>query len=68
MDQGIHSGSTSDKCWQYLVFTRSRDFSDFATTDERGTSLEQLHNSVHWDGACGSQFLTSDFSAFDPLL
>lgn len=30
-------------------------------------SLEQIHNAIHWDGACGYQFLDADFSAFDPL-
>lgn len=34
----------------------------------RGISLEQVHNNIHWDGACGSQFLDASFSGFDPLL
>lgn len=46
----------------------AKSFADFASTDSSGISLEQIHNGVHWDGACGGQFLASDYTAFDPLL
>lgn len=53
---------------QYDLFTNSKNFGEFASTRERGISLEQIHNSIHWDAACGGQFLAAEFSAFDPLL
>lgn len=53
---------------QYDALTRSHSFSEFASTSSGGIGLEQIHNAVHWDGACGGQFLSPDFSAFDPLL
>uniref|UniRef100_A0A8H7NEV0 tyrosinase n=1 Tax=Bionectria ochroleuca TaxID=29856 RepID=A0A8H7NEV0_BIOOC len=53
--------------WIYECFTRAANYSDFASTSDRGISLEQIHNGIHWDGACGGQFLATDYSAFDPL-
>lgn len=53
---------------QYDAFTRADNFSNFASTADSGISLEQIHNGIHWDAACGGQFLSADFSAFDPLL
>lgn len=54
--------------FQYDVFTHAQTFEDFASTGDGGISLEQIHNGVHWDAACGGQFLSSDLTAFDPLL
>ncbi|KJZ75523.1 hypothetical protein HIM_04986 [Hirsutella minnesotensis 3608] len=51
----------------YDIFTTSNTFSEFASTGDRGVSLEQIHNNIHWDGACGSQFLDSTLAAYDPL-
>lgn len=31
-------------------------------------SLELIHNGIHWDAACGEQFVNAEFSGFDPLL
>ncbi|KAF4124361.1 tyrosinase [Geosmithia morbida] len=53
--------------WLYNCFTRAQTFSQFASTGDIGMSLEQIHNGVHWDAACKGQFLSSEFSAFDPL-
>ncbi|CAM1501418.1 Fc.00g105800.m01.CDS01 [Cosmosporella sp. VM-42] len=55
------------KQWVYDAFTYSTTFKQFASTASSGVSLEQIHNAIHWDGACGGQFLDADFSAFDPL-
>ncbi|KAJ6445260.1 endonuclease/exonuclease/phosphatase family [Purpureocillium lavendulum] len=53
--------------WVYDLFTRSTNFSEFATTSNSIVSLELIHNGIHWDAACGEQFLSPDLSAFDPL-
>ncbi|KAH8722111.1 tyrosinase [Ilyonectria robusta] len=55
------------KSWVYDAFTHTNTFDEFSSTGNGGTSLEQIHNAIHWDGACGGQFLAADFSAFDPL-
>ncbi|KAF7560560.1 hypothetical protein G7046_g3578 [Stylonectria norvegica] len=57
----------SYKQWVYDAFTYSTTFKQFASTASSGVSLEQIHNAVHWDGACGGQFLDADFAAYDPL-
>ncbi|KAJ3493192.1 hypothetical protein NLG97_g4889 [Lecanicillium saksenae] len=51
----------------YDAFTRSSDFKQFATLASSGSSLEGIHGGIHWDGACQSQFLSLDFTGFDPL-
>ncbi|KJZ73459.1 hypothetical protein HIM_07253 [Hirsutella minnesotensis 3608] len=53
--------------WVYDAFTRATNFSDFATQSNRIVSLEIIHNSIHWDAACGQQFVMPDLSGFDPL-
>ncbi|PWI69456.1 hypothetical protein PCL_01103 [Purpureocillium lilacinum] len=53
--------------WVYDAFTRATNFTDFATTSSTIVSLELIHNGIHWDAACGQQFLSPDLSAFDPL-
>ncbi|KAH7311503.1 tyrosinase [Stachybotrys elegans] len=55
------------KQWIYDLFTRAQNFNQFASTSSSGASLEMIHNAIHWDGACGGQFLDADYSAFDPL-
>ncbi|PHH59817.1 hypothetical protein CDD81_2556 [Ophiocordyceps australis] len=55
------------KQWIYDAFTRSNSFEQFASAEGGGVGLEQIHNGVHWDGACGGQFLSLDFTAYDPL-
>ncbi|EGR51436.1 uncharacterized protein TRIREDRAFT_45445 [Trichoderma reesei QM6a] len=55
------------KSWIYDVLTNSQNFADFASTSGPGINVEQIHNAIHWDGACGSQFLAPDYSGFDPL-
>ncbi|KJZ76437.1 hypothetical protein HIM_04166 [Hirsutella minnesotensis 3608] len=52
--------------WTYDVLTRARDFTEFSLSGPI-TSLEQIHNQVHWDAACGEQFLDVSLTAFDPL-
>ncbi|KAH8658549.1 tyrosinase [Ilyonectria robusta] len=59
--------SRTYKQWVYDAFTSSTTFDQFASTSSSGTSLEQIHNAIHWDGACGYQFVDADFAAFDPL-
>ena len=53
---------------QYDVLTRSTSFDEFASVSTPGTSLELIHNAIHWDASCGNQFRQADFAAFDPLL
>ncbi|ODA82450.1 hypothetical protein RJ55_00957 [Drechmeria coniospora] len=55
------------RSWIYDLFTRGTTFSEFAVSGGNIVSLELIHNGVHWDGACGQQFLSPDLSAFDPL-
>ncbi|KAI9159091.1 Tyrosinase [Paramyrothecium foliicola] len=55
------------KQWVYDLFTRAKDFTQFSSTGSSGSSLEMIHNAVHWDGSCGNQFVDADYSAFDPL-
>ncbi|CAM1501394.1 Fc.00g105560.m01.CDS01 [Cosmosporella sp. VM-42] len=55
------------KQWVYDAFTYTTTFKEFASTSSSGISLEQIHNNIHWDGACGGQFLDADFAGFDPL-
>ncbi|KAK1241362.1 hypothetical protein MKX08_001336 [Trichoderma sp. CBMAI-0020] len=55
------------KGWIYDVLTNSQNFADFASTSGPGINVEQIHNAIHWDGACGNQFLAPDYSGFDPL-
>lgn len=57
----------SYKRWTYDALTRSTTYNQFASTGNGGVSLEQIHNSVHWDASCGNQFLEAEFSAFDPI-
>ncbi|KAK3191440.1 hypothetical protein K4F52_002651 [Lecanicillium sp. MT-2017a] len=53
--------------WTYDVLTKPRSFASFSTVQNGGLSLEQIHNDIHWDGACGEQFLDAGYSGFDPL-
>lgn len=53
---------------QYDVFTNSRTYAQFASTGERGSSLEQIHSSIHVEAACGADMLNPHVSGFDPLL
>ncbi|PNY27459.1 Tyrosinase [Tolypocladium capitatum] len=55
------------KQWLYDAFSRSSNFSEFSSASTEGGGIEQIHNTVHWDAACGGQFLAIEFSAFDPL-
>ncbi|UNI18237.1 Tyrosinase [Purpureocillium takamizusanense] len=58
--------SRTYKEWVYDAFATQNDFTGFAT-GERGFGLERIHDSIHWDSACGQQFLSVDLTAFDPL-
>ncbi|KAL6872986.1 hypothetical protein J3F83DRAFT_731646 [Trichoderma novae-zelandiae] len=60
-------GARPYKSWIYDVLTNSQNFADFASTSGPGINVEQIHNAIHWDGACGNQFLAPDYSGFDPL-
>ncbi|RDA94965.1 hypothetical protein CP533_0124, partial [Ophiocordyceps camponoti-saundersi (nom. inval.)] len=51
----------------YDAFTTSRSFAEFASTRSQGTSLEQIHNFIHVEATCASDFLNSRVSGFDPL-
>ncbi|KAJ2972402.1 hypothetical protein NQ176_g7180 [Zarea fungicola] len=59
--------SRNYKSWLYDTFTRAKSFSEFATTASSGSSLEGIHNTIHWDAGCGGQFMDSQYSAFEPL-
>ncbi|KAJ4158670.1 uncharacterized protein LMH87_009186 [Akanthomyces muscarius] len=51
----------------YDAFTRSADFHQFSSTASPGPSLEAAHGGIHWDAACGGQFLSFQYTGFDPL-
>ncbi|UNI17886.1 Tyrosinase [Purpureocillium takamizusanense] len=55
------------KDWVYDAFARADNFSEFTSTSARFVSMELIHNGIHWDAACGQQFLGPDLSGFDPL-
>ncbi|KAH7151842.1 tyrosinase [Dactylonectria estremocensis] len=55
------------RSWVYDALTHTNTFDEFSSTGNGGTSLESIHNAIHWDGACGGQFLAAEFSAFDPI-
>ncbi|KAM3517514.1 hypothetical protein NHJ13051_008917 [Beauveria bassiana] len=59
--------SRNYKSWVYDVFSRAKSFSEFATTASKGSSIEAVHNAIHWDAGCGGQFMDSQYSAFEPL-
>ncbi|KAM3503244.1 hypothetical protein MY10362_004325 [Beauveria mimosiformis] len=59
--------SRNYKSWLYDVFSRAKSFSEFATTASKGSSLEGVHNAIHWDAGCGGQFMDSQYAAFEPL-
>ncbi|PHH87764.1 hypothetical protein CDD83_8442 [Cordyceps sp. RAO-2017] len=52
--------------WVYDALTRARNFTEFSLGGGV-VSLEQTHNAVHWDAACGEQFLEFSLTGFDPL-
>ncbi|RCI16540.1 hypothetical protein L249_1799 [Ophiocordyceps polyrhachis-furcata BCC 54312] len=51
----------------YDAFTTSQTFARFASTGSQGISLEQIHNFIHIEATCASDFLNSRVSGFDPL-
>lgn len=51
---------------QYDVLTRARNFDEFSLQGNI-TSLEQIHNGIHWDAGCAGMFLDTSLTAFDPL-
>ncbi|KAL3953431.1 hypothetical protein ACCO45_013374 [Purpureocillium lilacinum] len=55
------------KDWVYDAFARADNFSEFSSVSDRFVSMELVHNGIHWDAACGQQFLGPDLSGFDPL-
>ncbi|RCI08428.1 hypothetical protein L249_8939 [Ophiocordyceps polyrhachis-furcata BCC 54312] len=54
--------------WVYDVFTSARSFDDFCRGQGGIISLEQLHDSVHFDSACREQMLEAELAAYDALL
>ncbi|EQL01140.1 tyrosinase 2 [Ophiocordyceps sinensis CO18] len=52
--------------WVYDVLTRASDFGEFSLGGNI-TSLEQIHNGIHWDAGCAGMFLDTALTAFDPL-
>ncbi|KAJ6437673.1 tyrosinase [Purpureocillium lavendulum] len=55
------------KDWVYDAFARADNFTEFSSVSDRFVSMELVHNGIHWDAACGQQFLGPDLSGFDPL-
>ncbi|KAM4055708.1 tyrosinase [Hirsutella rhossiliensis] len=51
----------------FSAFTYSKTFEEFSTTSTGGVSLEQAHNLVHNSAACGQQFSSPSYAAYDPL-
>ncbi|KJZ68055.1 hypothetical protein HIM_12555 [Hirsutella minnesotensis 3608] len=64
-NEGLRSNNLSDMV--YNAFAYSQTFEQFSTTSGGGLSIEQAHNLVHNSAACGQQFSTSEYAAFDPL-
>jgi len=58
----------ADRAGKYDAFARADNFSEFSSVSDRFVSMELVHNGIHWDAACGQQFLGPDLSGFDPLL
>ncbi|OAQ96183.1 hypothetical protein LLEC1_06315 [Akanthomyces lecanii] len=55
------------KTQMFDAFTRSADFNQFASSTSPGSSLENAHAGIHWDATCGGQFLSFEYTGFDPL-
>ncbi|TQV94505.1 tyrosinase precursor [Cordyceps javanica] len=51
----------------YKLYSESPDFRHFSTTASNGTSLEAVHDWVHWHVSCGGQFLETEYSAFNTM-
>ncbi|PHH76019.1 hypothetical protein CDD80_1884 [Ophiocordyceps camponoti-rufipedis] len=51
----------------YDAFTYARSFTEFCRGDGGVISLEQIHDSVHFDAACREQLVEVELAAFDPL-
>ncbi|PHH88646.1 hypothetical protein CDD83_7264 [Cordyceps sp. RAO-2017] len=51
----------------YNSFVYSQSFEDFSSTGGNGISIEQVHNTIHRESACGEQFSEQDVAGFDPL-
>ncbi|OAQ57685.1 tyrosinase [Pochonia chlamydosporia 170] len=51
----------------YDLFSKSKNFGEFASTVTNGGSLEGIHGTIHRHAACYQHFATIRFSAFDPL-
>ncbi|RDA85309.1 hypothetical protein CP532_5913 [Ophiocordyceps camponoti-leonardi (nom. inval.)] len=53
--------------WVYDIFSGARNFVEFFRGNGGIISLEQLHDSVHFDCACREQMLELEFTAYDAL-
>ncbi|RDA95138.1 hypothetical protein CP533_1863 [Ophiocordyceps camponoti-saundersi (nom. inval.)] len=53
--------------WVYDVFTGARSFVEFSRGNGGIISLEQLHDSIHFDSACREQMIEVELAAYDPL-
>ncbi|KJZ70883.1 hypothetical protein HIM_09748 [Hirsutella minnesotensis 3608] len=51
----------------YDIFTNSQNFAQFASTRDVGMSLEQIHNTIHVEAACGADMMNQYVSGYDPL-
>ncbi|RCI07729.1 hypothetical protein L249_5763 [Ophiocordyceps polyrhachis-furcata BCC 54312] len=52
--------------WTYDILTRAGNFTEFSLSGGL-VSVEQIHNQIHLDAACGNIFSEFTLTAFDPL-
>ncbi|EQL02223.1 tyrosinase 2 [Ophiocordyceps sinensis CO18] len=51
----------------YDAFIYATGFDDFGSTSGNGVSLEQVHNMIHNDAACGQVMSIPSYAGFEPL-
>ncbi|PFH60178.1 hypothetical protein XA68_11339 [Ophiocordyceps unilateralis] len=51
----------------YDVFTGARSFVEFCRGNGGVISLEQIHDSIHFDAACREHLIEVELAAFDPI-
>ncbi|PHH81033.1 hypothetical protein CDD80_4337 [Ophiocordyceps camponoti-rufipedis] len=59
-------GSRPLRQWTYDILTRAANYSEFSLGGGL-VSVEQIHNQIHLDAACGNIFSEFALTAFDPL-
>ncbi|KAK8121031.1 Tyrosinase [Apiospora kogelbergensis] len=65
VNQSLADISSSLQDQVYRVFTSAKDYETMASTEDRSSSFESVHDQVH--GVFGAVMQNLDYSAFDPL-